>query len=87
MSRPASIRWFRAGLGTLFAGAAMLAGAIATGSTHGPMALTVVFGVLAVLCALAGFILSRIGAKRARAENQRLVAQARARAERESKRD
>jgi hypothetical protein len=64
------------------AGAVMFAGALATGIAHGPTAIVGLFIVLLVLCFLAGFILILIGARKGRAENQRLLAQVQARAQR-----
>jgi hypothetical protein len=82
MERPSSIRWMRAGAGMFVAGAVMFACALATAVTHGPATIAGLFIVLLVLCGLAGFILILIGARKGRAENQRLLAQVQARAQR-----
>jgi hypothetical protein len=58
----------------------MLAASIATGVAHLPMAVSVTFGVLMVVCAVVGFVFTLIGGSKDRAENQRLVAQALAKA-------
>lgn len=55
---------------------AMLAASIATGVAHLATAVSVAFGVLAVLCAIVAFVFIVVAAGKDRAENQRLVAQA-----------
>jgi hypothetical protein len=87
MDRPPSIRWMRVGV-TAFCGAgAMIAGAVATGATHGPGALVVVFIVLVLVFALVAFGLIAVGASKSRAENRRLVAQAQERAQAHTRHD
>jgi hypothetical protein len=68
------------------AGAAMFAASVASGVAHAPLVVSVIFGVLMVLCGVAGFILIRVGAVKSRAETKQIVAQAAARTGR-AKRD
>lgn len=82
MSRFPSLRWGRASVGMFGVCIAMLAASIATGVAHLGTAVSVTFGVLAVLCAIVAFVFIAIAASKDRAENQRLVAQALDRARR-----
>ncbi len=84
MDQSPSLRWARAGMVLFIGGVAMLAAAIATGASHGPKAVSVIFIVLMVLCGVAGFVLIRVSAGKSREENKRLVAEAQSRAKRES---
>jgi hypothetical protein len=81
MDRTPSMRWLRAGMYSFIAGLPMLAACIACGVAHGPKAITIVFGVLFVLCGVAGFVLVWVGGRKSRAENQRLVNEAQAKGE------
>jgi hypothetical protein len=81
MDRTPSIRWLRAGMYSFIAALPMLAACIACGVAHGPKAITIVFVVLFVLCGVAGFVFVWVGARKSRAENQRLVNEAQAKRE------
>ncbi|MGH3166370.1 MAG: hypothetical protein ACRDN0_10815 [Trebonia sp.] len=81
------MRWLHSGVAALWVGVAMLAAAIATGVTHGPGFLVAVFVVLMVVCGIVGFCVALVGGRKSREEDRRLVAQARERAEAQTRHD
>ena len=80
MSEFPSRRWLWTGAAMFCCGVVMLAMAVITSTAHAPRFVSVTFFVLLPLCGIAGFALVGIGASKARKENQRLAAQAIAKA-------
>jgi hypothetical protein len=75
-----SMRWLRSGVAMFGCGVLMFAASILSHAFHAPHGATVAFFVLLPVSALAGFILIGVGVTKAKAENERLAAQAVARA-------
>lgn len=83
MGRRPAARWMRAGVGMYCAAVPLAVVAIGFRAAKGPGAILWTFLLLAIACALAGFVLLLIGARKVRAENQLIVVEARARAVRD----
>lgn len=80
MGRSPSFRWMRAAAYMSGAGAAMFCAGLANVLGHGPHALSIVLFALIPFFALLAFILAAVASVKSKAENQRLVAQALAKA-------
>jgi len=80
MGRSPSFRWMRAAVYMSGAGAAMFCAGLANVLAHGPHVMSIVFFALIPFFALVAFILAAVASVKSKAENQRLVAQALAKA-------
>jgi uncharacterized membrane-anchored protein len=80
MDKSSPRRWLWTGAAMFWCAVVALVVSVIAFGTHAPRFVSVIFFVLMLLCAVAGFILIGIGASKARKENQELSARAIARA-------